>query len=367
MRQTPLARELARRITRDGPIGVADFVEACLQDPEHGYYRRQAAIGAGGDFITAPEISQVFGELIGLWCAVVWQQMGAPSGVRLIEFGPGRGTLMRDVLRAGRLVPAFRAALRVEMVESDAALEAMQRACLGGEGVPIAWSCDVSGGEGPVIVIANEFLDTLAAEQWIYRTGRWHMRCVGLDAAGALAFVDGPAAIDAALPAGLPSPAEGEVFESRRHAFAKLAARLARLGTPMAGLFIDYGHDRPGFGDTLQSVAAHRYTSPLEAPGEADVTSQVDFASFADALHAHGVRCDGPLPQGEFLGRLGAVERASRLMAANPRRAGEIEAGIAALMAPAGMGSRFQAVGIRSVDLTPLPPFAAVDSGQRAP
>lgn len=365
-RQTPLMAKLAKRIKREGPISVAAYVEACLQDPVHGYYRRRPAIGAAGDFVTAPEISQVFGEIIGLWCAVVWQQMGAPAAVRLIEIGPGRGTLMRDALRAARLVPAFRAALRVELIESNAALEPVQRETLDGEDVAIAWRGDLAAGSGPVILIANEFLDTLAGEQWVYRGGAWRVRCVGLDASGGLRFTDGADVADAVLPPGLPSPVEGDVFETRRHSFAALAAELARLGTPLAGLLIDYGHDRPGFGDTLQAVAGHRYTSPLDTPGEADVTSQVDFSAFADALHAHGILVDGPLTQAELLGRLGAVERASRLMAANPTRAGEIEAGIARLMAPAGMGGRFQAIGIRSVDLTPLPPFSTVDTAHHA-
>lgn len=366
MRQTPLAQKLAARIVRDGAISVADYIDACLQDPEHGYYRRQVAIGAAADFVTAPEISQVFGELVGLWCAVVWQQMGAPSSVRLIELGPGRGTLMRDALRAAQLVPAFRAAVKVELIESNAALELIQREVLGGEDVPIAWSGGLASGSGPVIVVANEFLDALPAGQLIFRAGAWHTRCVGLDRSDQLAFHDGPAVADVALPAGLAAPSDGDIFETRSQAFGELAEKLAKLGAPIAGLFIDYGHDKPGFGDTLQAVSAHRYAAPFEAPGEADLTAQVDFHSFADALHRHGLVCDGPLPQGEFLGRLGAVERASRLMAANPARAGEIEAGVARLIAPSGMGSRFQVLGIRSVDLALLPAFSPVEIGQGA-
>ena len=173
-------------------------MQACLQDPEHGYYRRQPAIGRAGDFVTAPEISQVFGELVGLWCAVVWQQMGSPPAVRLIELGPGRGTLMRDALRAARLVPEFRAALHVELVESNAALEPVQRATLSGEGVPLRWSADILPGAGPAIVIANEFIDTLPVAQWVFRDGAWRARCVGLDAAGDLAFVDGARACQSA-------------------------------------------------------------------------------------------------------------------------------------------------------------------------
>ena len=354
---TPLARHLAERITRDGPISVADYIDVCLQHPEHGYYRRQAAIGAAADFVTAPEISQVFGELIGLWCAVVWQQMGAPASLRLIELGPGRGTLMRDALRAARLVPAFRAALRVELVETNETLQQMQREALRNEDVPIAWGAKLTAADGPAIVIANEFLDTLPADQFVRRKAAWHMRCVGLDASGDLQFVDGPEA-ETDIPASLPAPSEGAIYEHRRTAFARLAEALTALGTPLAGLFIDYGHIEPNYGDTLQAILAHRYTDPLQTPGQADLTLQVDFTAFAHAVEAAGLRCDGPLPQAEFLGRLGAVERASRLMAANPARAAEIESGIARLLAPTGMGARFQVLGIRSVDVSPLPPFS---------
>lgn len=353
---TPLARHLAERIARDGPVSVADYIDVCLQHPEHGYYRRQAAIGAAADFVTAPEISQVFGELIGLWCAVVWQQMGTPASLRLIELGPGRGTLMRDALRAARLVPAFRAALHIELVETNETLKQLQRAALCDEELPLEWSSKLAPRSGATIVIANEFLDTLPADQFVWRNGAWHSRCVGLDASGGLQFIDGPAA-EANLPGSLPAPTDGDIFEHRRTAYARLAGDLAALGTPLAGLFIDYGHTEPNYGDTLQAVLAHRYTNPLQTPGQADLTMQVDFTAFAHAVAAAGMRCDGPLPQAEFLGRLGAVERASRLMAANPARAAEIESGIARLLAPTGMGGRFQVLGIRSVDVSPLPPF----------
>ena len=364
---TPLARKLAARIARDGPIGVDDFMQACLQDPEHGYYRRQPAIGRAGDFVTAPEISQVFGELVGLWCAIVWQQTGSPQAVRLIELGPGRGTLMCDALRAARLVPAFRAALHLELVESNAALEPVQRATLSGEGISLHWSADILPATGPAIVIANEFIDTLPAAQWVFRAGSWQARCVGLDAAGNLAFADGAPTANLEIFAGTPEPGEGDIFEERTAALADFAAKLAALGAPVAALFIDYGHIRPSLGDTLQAVQAHRHTDPLVSPGEADLTSQVDFAAFADAMRARGLTCDGPVTQGEFLGRLGIIERASRLMAANPAKAAQIEADIARLMAPGGMGGRFQAIGIRSPQLAPLPALAAVDSVAGSP
>lgn len=363
---SPLAQEIAQRIAHDGPITVADYIETCLQHPEHGYYRRQAAIGAAADFITAPEISQIFGELIGLWCAVVWQQMGAPPQVRLIELGPGRGTLMRDALRAARLVPAFRDALRVELIESNSTLEAVQQATLAGEQVPITWGASLTAGSGPVIVVANEFLDTLPVAQWVWRDGRWRTRRIGLGENGALTFVDDEPHVCARLTAHVDTPSEGDIYESREKAFEELADRLALLGEPLAGLLIDYGHTQPGFGDTLQAVSGHQYTDPLVNPGSADLTAQVDFAAFGKAVRRTGLSTDGPLTQAEFLGRLGAIERASRLMAANPGQAGQIEAGIARLMATAGMGGRFQVIGIRSVDLAPLPALSEVDTERGA-
>jgi len=368
--RTPLGRQLAARIKRLGPIGVTEYMEACLHDPVHGYYRKRPAIGRAADFVTAPEISQVFGELIGLWCAVVWRQMGEPGSVNLVELGPGRGTLMRDALRAARAVAAFRGALHVHLVETNATLEDLQRQTLKQEDVPVQWSGDlgeVADGK-PSLVIANEFLDTLAIAQWVFGGGQWHTRCVGLDAAGRLAFVDGAPVAAPRLPAGIAAPVEdGAVFETRAPALALWGAKLAALGAPLAALFIDYGHAAPALGSSLQAVRAHRYDDPLQAPGEADITAQVDFAAVAGELKSRGLACDGPVTQAEFLGALGIAERASRLMAANPARAGQIETAIARLMAPVGMGTRFLAIGARSKGLPPLPGLPAIDIGARAP
>jgi NADH dehydrogenase [ubiquinone] 1 alpha subcomplex assembly factor 7 len=360
---TPLALKLAARIARDGPIGVDEYMQACLQDPEHGYYRRRPAIGSSGDFITAPEISQTFGEIIGLWCAVVWQQMGSPPALRLVELGPGRGTLMRDALRAARLVPAFRATLQVELIESNAALAAEQRATLKDEDVPVRWCSGLAAGTHPAIVIGNEFLDTLPVAQWVFHGGAWHRRCIAIDASGALSFAAGVADTRLATPAGLREPRDGDIYESRAAVLAPLAAQVAGLGAPLAALFIDYGHPQPGYGDTLQAVAAHRYADPLRAAGENDLTAQVDFTDVAKAMRDAGLASDGPVAQAAFLGRLGVIERASKLMAANPAQAGEIEAAIARLNAPGGMGTRFQVLGVRSRALPPLP---AMDTGAGA-
>ncbi|MGI9404705.1 MAG: class I SAM-dependent methyltransferase [Hyphomicrobium sp.] len=369
-RPTLLAAQIAKRIRSEGPLPVAEYMRVCLHDPAHGYYRTQQAIGSSGDFITAPEIAQVFGELIGLWCAVVWQQMGAPSTLNLIELGPGRGTLMRDALRAVRAVPGFRDAITVHLVESNATLVEQQRATLDQETVPIHWRDDMeeSRNNVPTIVVANEFLDTIPIGQWVFRGECWRKRCVGLNDAGQLAFADGDADAELHLTSGLDAtPREGNIFETRSPALAALFSTLADLGPPSTALLIDYGHAAPGFGDTLQGIRAHRYEDPLCAPGEADLTAQIDFVALANAMRGGGFSVDGPVTQAEFLGSLGIVERASHLIHANPQLATSIEGAVARLMAPNGMGTRFKAIGVRSPGLPPLPGLAQVDNGPAHP
>lgn len=369
-RETPLARKLKARILSEGPIGVSEYMEACLQDPEHGYYRHRPAIGAGGDFVTAPEISQAFGELIGLWCAVVWQQMGSPSRLNLVELGPGRGTLMRDALRASVIVPDFRAALSVHLVESNATLRAVQKGTLAGCDVPVEHHDDAiralvgrnrSIPDGAVIVIANEFFDAQPVVQIEFRDGVWHDRVVVVDEAGGLAFgVEQPGnwRCGQFVPASL-TPKDGDIFEMSKYP-AKIGTLLGgrQYDGPVAALVIDYGHAKSGFGDTLQGICEQRYVSPFHAPGESDLSVQVDFEKLASAAQAADLAVDGPVPQAGFLGQLGIVERASRLMSANPDKAGAIEAGVQRLLAPVGMGSRFLALGVRSPVLPTLPGFA---------
>ncbi len=361
--QTPLARLLTERIRREGPIPVADYMRLCLYDPEHGYYRHSLAIGAAADFITAPEISQIFGELIGLWCGVAWQQMGQPGQLNLVELGPGRGTMMQDALRASRAVPGFRETIRVHLIESNPVLAAVQRATLEAEVAQIEWHDSPAAlPPGPTIVLANEFLDALPVEQAVFHERRWYRRGVGLGEHG-LTFCLCEALPDAGAEVPRENGAgEGAIVEFRPDIeqyivpFLRDRARQA----PLAALFIDYGHLRSGFGDTLQAVARQRPVSPLLAPGESDLTAQVDFEQLARCASATaadepGLAVDGPVTQAEFLGYLGVVERASRLMSANPGNAAQIEAAVARLLAPAGMGSRYKAIGIRSPHLPPLP------------
>lgn len=302
------------------------------------YYARPASpFGRGGDFTTAPEISQAFGEVIGLWCAVMWERMGRPDPVLLAECGPGRGTLMADALRAAAEVAApFRAALRVHLVEGSAALRAVQARAL-----PEATWHDAIGTlpEGPLLLVANEFLDALPVRQFVRRGGLWRERHVEGGA-----FVELPAEDAPALPVEAPEGAVKEVSEAALGWAAALGARLAHGG---AALLLDYGPAESGFGETLQAVAGHRRgLDALAAPGERDLTAHVDFAAVAAAARGAGAATHGPLPQGLFLQRLGLMTRAAMLAGARPRLAGEILSGAERLVAPEGMGRLFKALAL---------------------
>ena len=360
-RQTPLALKLKESIRRDGPMTVAEFTGQCLWDEENGYYATRNGIGASGDFITAAEISQVFGELIGLWAAVVWKEaLGGPGAVHIVEYGPGRGTMMRDIIRAGRVVPGFREAARVHLVEMSATLAATQRATLDGLPVPVTWGQNLVGFDTPAIIFANEFLDAWPAEQWVKTASGWRWRGVGLSETGELCFttdVPGTRTRDD-LDTQYPHAAHGTIVESQRpELFAEALKTLARKG-PVSALIIDYGYATPSAGDTLQAVRQHKYESPLTSPGEADISAHVSFFELASVLHQAGLAIDGPVTQAEFLGALGIIERTTRLMQANPARAGEIETGVARIMAPNGMGGLFKVIGVRSPELPVLPGFA---------
>jgi NADH dehydrogenase [ubiquinone] 1 alpha subcomplex assembly factor 7 len=369
-RDTPLAKALAKRIRRKGPISVKDYMTACLLDPEHGYYRTRTAIGAAGDFITAPEISQIFGELIGLWCAVVWQQMGSPQRVNIVELGPGRGTMMHDAMRAGAKVPGFIEAAGVLLIEPNATLRQVQSRTLTALSVPISHLDPPQTPAGPSIFLANEVLDCIPVWQlqWVAPPGsggRWHTRTVELDRSGRLAFGIGPEA--RMRPQGQPgllSPQPGDILEDRNaRGVIGGIGKTADTG-PVAVLLIDYGHLATTYGDTLQAVRDHAFEHPLTSPGEADLTAQVDFAALSALVGEWNsgpghepLAIDGPVSQATFLARLGIVERTSRLMAANPALAHRIEADAARLVSPSGMGSRFKAIGLRSPSLPPLPGF----------
>lgn len=366
-RDTQLAMVLKARIKAHGPLPISSYMDACLHDLDHGYYVKRDAIGASADFITAPEISQIFGELIGLWSVIVWQQMGTPAQFKLIEMGPGRGTMMRDAIRAVSAIAPFANAVRIGLVEPSPTLRKIQLATLKASPLPVAHLDHLLSLDGippsPTVLIGNEVLDCYAIEQRVFdpigdQENPWCVRTVGLDDADRFFFGTGHR-LSPTLPETLAAPMPGDILESMRLnlLFEGLGRHTAPGAEPMAALFIDYGHAAPGYGDTLQAVRNHAYEHPLTSPGEADLTAHVDFSQVADAARHVGLHVDGPITQAEFLGSLGIIERASKLMAANPARAGEIEASVMRLMAPNGMGTRFKVIGLRSSQVPKLPGF----------
>ena len=358
-----LESRLKQRLRSEGPISVADYMSACLADPAAGYYRTGDPIGAEGDFITAPEVSQIFGELIGLWCAEMWRDMGAPEVVHFVELGPGRGTAMADMLRAAHVLPAFRQALSVHLVECSATLRARQAERLADLGVLIAWHEDLSDvPQGPTLLLANEFFDALPIRQFLRRGDDWLERYVELGPDEDLRFTERPAR-DAAcsIPGALEGTAgEGAIFEVRPEA-PSVVADLAERATdhPLAALVIDYGHVTPGLGDTLQALRVHTFHDPLDAPGQADLTAHVDFAALATVAESRNLCAWGPMAQGAFLLQLGLTQRLQRLAEhASDEQRPELIAGAERLVAPEGMGGLFKVMALTSPDLTP-PPFAA--------
>lgn len=339
---TELGRLIAHRIALTGPISIADFMAEALGHPRLGYYRRALPLGVPGDFTTAPEISQMFGELLGAWLADRWLAMASPAPVRLVELGPGRGTLMADALRATRGVPGFHAALDLHLVETNAPLREAQRAAL--NGFAPTWHerlDDVPA--GPLLLIANEFFDALPVRQFHRTAEGWRERMVGLAADGTLrlALAPGPTPFAAALPEAAPG-AETELSEAGRALAAALGMRLGRDGG--WALIVDYGYDQSGLGSSLQAVRGHRGADILDRPGETDLSTHVDFAALAAAS---GVRSFGPIGQGDFLCRLGIAERAGTLKRhASPEQVRAIDAALARLIAPDQMGTLFRVLAL---------------------
>ncbi len=354
----PLAGIIAAEIGQAGPMSVARYMTLALLDPRHGYYTTREPFGAAGDFTTAPEISQMFGELIGLWAADLWQRLGMPPRLALVELGPGRGTLMADALRAARALAPFRAALTPWLVEASPRLRRIQAERLGDSGAQ--WADDIDGlpRDMPLVVIANEFFDALPIRQFVRRESGWHERLVGLDDGGRLVFAlaPGPERLDGLLPAGLlaqaPENAVVEICPAGRAIAAGLAARLnAQSG---AALIVDYGPPAHGLGDSLQAVRRHGFHDVLASPGEADLTAHVDFAALAASAREVGAAAWGPLGQGDLLQRLGIAARAATLARANPGRAAEFDTAVARLTGADQMGTLFQALALTGrPDLVP--------------
>ena len=351
---TPLAARLAKRIARDGPLTVADYMAAVLTDPEHGYYMRGDPFGAAGDFITAPEVSQMFGELIGLWCVDTWERLGSPAPFRLVELGPGRGTLMSDALRAARLAPAFLDAARLHLVEISPRLRALQAQRLAD--APLAaeptWHDHLGAlPMGPMILIANEFFDALPIRQFVKTDSGWCERMITLAAgdAGLVFAATAPSpAVAALIPAhlrDLPPGAVAELCLPGASLAADIGQRLAEAAG--AALIIDYGAAEAPGRPTLQALRGHARHDVLDAPGTADLTAHVDFTLLAATARQAGAAVHGPVPQGEFLRALGIETRARTLLQnAASAQAATVQADLRRLTRADEMGTLFKALAI---------------------
>jgi len=356
---SPLQSEINKLIQSSGPMPVWRYMELCLTHPQYGYYVSRDPLGREGDFTTAPEVSQMFGELLGLWAASVWKAIGSPPLFRLIELGPGRGTMMADALRALRVLPPLYQSLCVHLVEINPVLRDKQKSTLSGVR-NIAWHDRIDDiPDGPAVILANEFFDVLPIHQMVKRETGWHERTVEFDGNDRLVFGTAPEPtphFEVLLPPLVRAAPVGAIFEWRPDAeIMKVASRVRDQGG--AALIIDYGHLRSDAGDTFQAIARHSFSDPLKNPGQTDVTAHVDFQALARAAEDMGARVHGPVAQGEFLKRLGIETRALTLMGkTTPEVSEDIAGALKRLIAEGrgGMGSMFKVLAISEPDLTLL-------------
>lgn len=359
--QSSAVERLKRHLAGNGPMSVADYMLWCLTTGSSSYYRSGNPIGASGDFVTAPEVSQIFGELITVWAIAVWRNMGSPRPFVLAELGPGRGTLMQDALRAARSVPAFREAAQVHLVETSSTLRALQDQALSSLCKPQWHETLTAIPQAPLILIANEFFDAIPVEQHIYIDGSWHKRVIALNGSDKPVFTKGRLSLPPVELLPSRGPNEGDILEYRPGAAALLSEIARRASTaPIAILIADYGYERRDYGDTLQAVQAHGYVHPLESPGEADLSAHVNFAELAHTAETAGLKIWGPQPQSEFLLSLGLEQRLRTLMAsADEKQRAALFLGARRLVDPFQMGSLFKVMAITSEGQPPPPPFTA--------
>ena len=342
------------QLTQHGPMSIATYMGLALTHPRSGYYTGKDPLGAGGDFITAPEISQMFGELIGFFIVNLWQQMDEPPSFTLLELGPGRGTLMQDALRVAGRAEGFLDACHLQLFETNPALKAQQAERLG-QYNPY-WASEIDAvAEDPLFVVANEFFDALPIRQFVKGKEGWHERQVGLRD-GKRTFGLSPTPIpDSAMPAELAAARPGEVYE------VNLAAAdvMQKLGTRIrdqrgALLAIDYGYAETRTGETLQAIYRHNFVDPLGAPGEADLSAHVDFGALGKVARDLGLKVERLSTQRDFLGALGIVERATALARTNSDRMDEIGAALRRLTAPEEMGELFKVFCAHTGDIAAL-------------
>ena len=358
---TPLKERILRLIRQQGPITLAQYMQTALLDPDHGYYMKRDPLGA--DFITAPEISQMFGELIGLLFAQAWEDRGRPERFYLVELGPGRGTLMADMLRAiAKVRPNFVEAADIVLVDASPVLRGLQAKTLLDRKVRWTGSLGDVRDDAALFLVANEFFDALPLRQFMKtfdarREVNWHERMVSADGEN-LMFTLAPEPVPPALSLNaMPATQLGAIFEiqpAARTIVSDIANRIVSRGG--LGLIVDYGHVA-GLGDSLQAVKAHEFTDPLAEPGETDLTVHVDFGALADAARQEQAQVWGPVTQGELLEALGIRLRGERLKRAAPEKSTEIDAAIDRLTGKDQMGTLFKALALTAPGTPPVPGF----------
>lgn len=352
-----LEKIIHQHIAAHGPISVTTFMQFCLQHPEYGYYRKNSVLGTKGDFITAPEISQIFGELLGVWVAEYWRLIGRPKEFIWLELGPGRGTLMADALRATQRLNDFHAAARIYMVESNPTLRAAQMLAL--KGRQITYCEDIKNLPSmPLIFIANEFFDALPLRQFINTPQGWRENKIKIAAEGGLSFTLTEKDIFSPVVAMLPDDAGKvvEVSQDQRRWMRRLAQHICTFGG--GGLVVDYGYVEKSWQSTLQAVRAHQKVDFFSEIGETDLTALVDFKALKAVACSAGLGTSGPLGQGEFLKNMGLELRLHQLQQrATAQQAAELASGAARLVGESAMGRLFKVLSVHNGVANDLPGF----------
>lgn len=345
---SPLMRIITDKIAKNGSISIMEYMDLALGHPEHGYYRKYDPLGVRGDFVTSPEISQIFGEMIGVWVAETWRQMGS-GPLRLVELGPGRGTLMADLLRATKKQPGFHESITVHMVETSPVLANAQYMQLRQMHERIDWLDSIEEiPEGPMIVVANEFFDALPIRQYVMGGDGMRERRIRQNDEGALEYTLGPVGLSLAK-SGQKIP-DGTVIENNppaRSIMRQLSERMAEEGG--AALIIDYGYLGDAHHDTLQAVKAHAYHPILKEPGEADLTAHVDFLSLANIAQESGLFVAPLATQGAFLHAMGGDIRLKMLLdRAEDEQKKDLKEGYTRITDKHAMGELFKVLAVSS-------------------
>jgi NADH dehydrogenase [ubiquinone] 1 alpha subcomplex assembly factor 7 len=363
-----LRDEIIRTIEEHGPMSIADFMQRALYDCEHGFYMKGEPVGSRGAFTTAPEISQMFGELIGIWCAALWRETGSPPRFYLVEMGPGRGTLFADMQRATRVVPGFHAAAQNILIEISPNLERAQRELLGAKEIQARWHRTLDGvpGDAPLVVVGNEILDAMPFHQFVKCESGWHERVIAVEGGRLGWAISSDPVPEGMIAKELREAVPGSVVEkapARNALVLDLSRRVSQQGG--GALFIDYGYEGPALGDTLQAMQRHRFADALENPGDADLTSHVDFSAVAEMAQVN-TECWGPVEQGLFLKRLGIHERAAALSHDKDEAAkAQIASELSRLTDASAMGSLFKVLAMARCGVDQVAGFEASERWEK--